>query len=361
MLRIAIFVPNYSAGGTEKVASLLATGFKKYGVQVVLISLSNNKFPFPFGGSYETIDVNISSNWFVRYVLRQVKLFKICRLHNIDGILSMGEYPNFMVATLLMPKVERVNRYTNSSVSLVGFKGSLIKLFTKLAFVFSSHTVVPAQRLAQELSLPIGSKKLSVIPNPVDISSIYSRAEEFEDFTIDSSKYFIHVGQLVEQKNHVFLFQSYKNYLDAGGSYRLKIVGQGVLDKNLKLLSTELDLDEYIDFVGWIDNPYVLIKRAASLLLTSKWEGIPNVMLEAMALGVPIISVDCPTGPREVLEDGKHGLLLPMGDHAAFSSALQQIENNENGFASALSNSSQLRASSFDVEQISKRFIELFN
>jgi glycosyltransferase involved in cell wall biosynthesis len=103
---------------------------------------------------------------------------------------------------------------------------------------------------------------------------------------------------------------------------RLIILGEGPLRGELEALAFDLGIGEKVHFSGFRVNPMPLFRRAAAVVVSSSYEGFGNVLVEAMACGTPVISTDCPVGPREILEDGRLGMLVPVGDDAALAAAM---------------------------------------
>jgi glycosyltransferase involved in cell wall biosynthesis len=101
------------------------------------------------------------------------------------------------------------------------------------------------------------------------------------------------------------------------------ILGEGEERQPLEALARELRLDADVALPGFVSNPYAYMKRAAVFAASSRWEGFGNVLVEAMACGAPVVSTDCPSGPREILEGGRHGLLVPVGDAQALARAIE--------------------------------------
>jgi glycosyltransferase involved in cell wall biosynthesis len=103
---------------------------------------------------------------------------------------------------------------------------------------------------------------------------------------------------------------------------RLLILGEGKLRPSLTSLAEELDIVEDLAMPGFVDNPFQYFARADLFVLSSRWEGLGNVVIEALACGCPVVSTDCPSGPAEILENGKYGTLVPVGDPEALAAAI---------------------------------------
>jgi glycosyltransferase involved in cell wall biosynthesis len=103
------------------------------------------------------------------------------------------------------------------------------------------------------------------------------------------------------------------------------ILGDGEDRPELQTLVQELGLEEAVALPGFVDNPYKFMKRADVFVLSSKWEGLPTVLIEALACGCPVVSTDCPSGPAEILEGGRWGPLVPVGDAGSLAKAILQV------------------------------------
>jgi glycosyltransferase involved in cell wall biosynthesis len=132
------------------------------------------------------------------------------------------------------------------------------------------------------------------------------------------------------------------------------ILGEGAERKSLEALIKELGVVDDVRLLGFQKNPYTYMSRAAAFVLSSIYEGFPNVLLEALACACPIVSTDCPNGPAELLDDGQYGLLVPVGDDAAFAEAIIHA-------LEAPSNVKQLRrrAQEFSIDKIADRYLEI--
>jgi glycosyltransferase involved in cell wall biosynthesis len=135
---------------------------------------------------------------------------------------------------------------------------------------------------------------------------------------------FVTAGRLVEMKDHRTLLRGFAHYRKTAAG-RLVIMGTGPLQSELEELARELGIAEDVCFAGFVKNPLPFMRQADAFVLSSRSEGFGNVLVEALGCGTPVVSTSCPHGPRDILEDGRFGLLVPPQDHEALGKALGRI------------------------------------
>ena len=166
--------------------------------------------------------------------------------------------------------------------------------------------------------------KVHVIHNPAVTPGLADLAAETLDdpwLGPDQPPVIVAVGRLTEQKDFPTLIRAFAA-LRAARPCRLMIIGQGELLEALEELCGELGVTDDVRFCGFQPNPWKYMRRASVFVLSSAWEGFGNVVAEALSLGVPVVSTDCPYGPREILHDGRLGRLVPVGEPAALAEAI---------------------------------------
>jgi glycosyltransferase involved in cell wall biosynthesis len=183
--------------------------------------------------------------------------------------------------------------------------------------------------VADDLSAFTGlaRQRIEVINNPVvtDQTLILAR-EEFGHrwFEPGAPPVIVAAGRLADAKDYPTLLRAFAK-LRASRRCHLMILGEGELLSGLVALTRDLGVADDVEFAGFLLNPYAVMSRASVLVLSSRWEGSPNVLVEAMACGAPVVSTDCPSGPREILAGGKYGPLVPVGDVAGLAAAMASI------------------------------------
>ncbi|ERJ18328.1 12-diacylglycerol 3-glucosyltransferase protein [Salinisphaera shabanensis E1L3A] len=203
-------------------------------------------------------------------------------------------------------------------------------------YAFCRHFYSQADALAsvsdgvgQDLVRIVGvaHPQVETLSNPVVSPRLAARAAEpvtHAWLQSDAPPLIVAVGRLSPEKNHALLLHAFARLRASRPDVRLAILGEGSERTHLESLRDELGLTECVLMPGWVDNPHAWMARATMVALSSNWEGLGNVLIEALACGVPVVATDCPHGPREVLDHGRYGRLVPVNDVDAFASAIEQ-------------------------------------
>jgi glycosyltransferase involved in cell wall biosynthesis len=167
--------------------------------------------------------------------------------------------------------------------------------------------------------------RVSVLYNPIDIDDIRAAArEELDEAAAElmEGDVVFTVGRLEDAKDLTMLLRAFRRVHEERPWVKLVVGGSGSKRAELEALAAEFGLEDVVTFVGYVDNAYAYMAAASVFALSSKHEGLPTVLLEALACETPIVSTDCPSGPREILADGRYGRLTPVGDDGAFAEAV---------------------------------------
>ena len=209
-----------------------------------------------------------------------------------------------------------------------------------------SHGVASALRDVH----PQLAGRVRVIHNAGYDTDIELRAKESMPEALPTAPLIVAVGRLVPQKDYPLLLTAFRRVADAMPVH-LWIVGEGVERDSLDLLARQLGLAERVRFLGARDNPYPYMAAADVFVLSSRWEGFGNVLTEAMTLGTPVVSTDCPFGPGEIIDGGATGLLVPSGDAERLADALLSLLSDP-GLAATLGERGRARAERFAPDLI---------
>ncbi|HUF37935.1 MAG TPA: glycosyltransferase, partial [Anaerolineales bacterium] len=184
-----------------------------------------------------------------------------------------------------------------------------------------SHGV--AEDLALSTGLP--RSRIEVIYNPIVTPDLDLRASApvvHPWFLNGACRTVLAIGRLVPQKDFSTLIRAFKIVSGETPDARLVIFGEGAEKAALKRLVRELDLNEKVDLPGFVPNPYPYLAKASVFVLSSIYEGLPGVLIEALYFGIPLVATDCPSGTREILAGGQHGRLVPVGEPEVMAEAI---------------------------------------
>jgi glycosyltransferase involved in cell wall biosynthesis len=220
--------------------------------------------------------------------------------------------------------------------------------------------IAVSHHAADELVNDIGLSRQSVktIYNPVVDDTLRVRAEAALDhpwFLPDAVPVILAVGRLTEQKDFPTLIRAFAQ-VRRDTPARLVILGEGRLHQTLAQLAAELGVQDDVDMPGFVDNPFQYMSRAKLFVLSSLYEGLPGVLIQALACGCPVVSTDCPGGSREILADGEYGALVPVGQVEPMADALRA------GMAThADRDKLQRRAQDFSVDRAVNNYLDLLD
>ncbi|MBE9191240.1 glycosyltransferase [Gloeocapsopsis crepidinum LEGE 06123] len=328
--RIAFFLPALHGGGAEKVAINLLKGMLQYDVSLDLV-LASKEGPYleQVPSQVKIIDLEAG-----RVIKAIAPLSRYLRQTKPDALLSHMNHANAIavMANKLASTNTRLVLVEHDTLSVARSKllrAKLVPLFMKWLYPSADAVVGVSQGVTDDLSkhLNIVPYKLHAIYNPVVDEELINKAKATLDhpwFQSQALPVFLAVGRLTLQKDFSTLIKAFA-ILRQTQQARLLILGEGEARQELEALMQELKIAEDVSLAGFVDNPYSYMSKATAFILSSRWEGLPTVLIEAMACGCPVISTNCPSGPEEILADGKYGVLVPVGDVHALAAAMLKV------------------------------------
>ncbi|HWF01839.1 MAG TPA: glycosyltransferase [Caulobacteraceae bacterium] len=203
---------------------------------------------------------------------------------------------------------------------------AMIKGLTRRCYRAADCFLANSNEMADGLTRDLGldSTRVRMIHNPIDIAGVKAKAALAPDGPIPSRPFIVAVGRLEYQKAHDMLLRAFAASR-ASNDHDLVIVGRGTAEDELRRQACELGLAERVHFVGFTDNPWAWVRRAKLFVLTSRWEGFPTSVAEALACGTPALVTACDFGPAEVVEHGINGWVTPTEDQPAFTAAMDML------------------------------------
>jgi glycosyltransferase involved in cell wall biosynthesis len=328
-VRLSLFVPSMRGGGAERVMLTLASEFARRGHGVDLV-LASAEGPY-LADVPETVRVvDLGSR---RVVASLPALIRYLRRERPEAMLSaMGRvnvvalWARRLAGAKTRLVVSEHNTLSLATQGAASWRQRFMPWLEHLFYPWADGIVAVSSGVAEDLSqiarLPRG--EIEVIYNPFPVDEIARKAEEpleHPGFEPGGPPVVLGVGRMMAQKDFPALLRAFARVRSVRPA-RLLILGEGEDRPRLEALARELGVAGDVLMPGFVENPYSYMRRSSVLVLSSAWEGLPSVLIEALACGCPVVSTDCPSGPREILADGRYGTLVPVGDDGAMAEGI---------------------------------------
>jgi glycosyltransferase involved in cell wall biosynthesis len=245
------------------------------------------------------------------------------------------------------------------SESPTGLLRALQDLAVRIAYRRADRVVAISDGVGAALAHRFGvdPKRVSTIYNAVDVATVRVRAAE-ETPRLPPQPFIVAAGRLVHQKGFDLLIRAFAARL-AERQLSLVIVGEGPERSALEALARAHGVEHRVHLPGFVENPWSYFARAAAFVCSSRWEGFGNVIIEAMACGVPVVATDCDFGPREIVRHGDSGLLVGAATVEALGDAIVSVLDDRQ-LASRLAEGAGRRARDFDVAHMARAYEQMF-
>jgi glycosyltransferase involved in cell wall biosynthesis len=324
---IAIFLPALSGGGAERVMLRLARGLVARGIPVqILLARAEGPLLAEVPAGADVVDLGAGTPWtklgaLVRYLREQHPRVLLSALDNIN----VGAWAAMLAGVQTRVVVSVHNTLSESMNERSGPVDKLRRALHLASYRLGNDYVAVSEGVARDLETGSGvsRSRIHVIPNPVvadDLESSSTDAPEHLWFG-QSIPIVLGVGRLTAQTDFSTLLHAFA-LVRKRRPARLIILGEGEQREPLEALAVKLGIGAAVDLPGFVANPYAFMAGASVFVLSSLWEGLPTVLIEAMAVGTPVVATDCPHGPREILQDGAFGELVPVSDPTLMADAI---------------------------------------
>jgi glycosyltransferase involved in cell wall biosynthesis len=328
--KLAIFMPELFGAGGQRSMLNLAHGIAAEGYPLDLVlAKAKGEFLGEVREPVRVVDLKAS-----RALTSAPALVRYLRSERPEAMLSVFGFLN--VVAIPAWRLSRVktrmfvceqNTVSMEAGNAASWGTRVTPRLMRHLYPWANGVVVVSQGVRDDMVQLTGvpRRHVTVIYNPSVVGAeIQEKAKEPLDhpwFKPGQPPVLVAVGRLQQQKDYPMLLQAFAQVRRSQPA-RLLILGEGKERPTLEALIKELDLEDDVGLPGFVMNPYAYLARASLFVLSSRWEGLPTVLIEALCCGTPAVSTDCPSGPREILRNGKYGALTPVGDATAFAQAI---------------------------------------
>ena len=324
---IAFYIGSLNRGGAERVIVNLAAYFHSCGYKVTIVTKLQElvEYPVPEGVTRLLADIEgdeISKSRIKNLYRRIAKLRHIWKELHPDYIVSFIKKNNFMaiVSALGMRIPVVVSVRSNPARE---YPDMLTRMLVRILFSRSAGVVLQTKQAKEFFPISV-QKKVIILPNSLSPQFLQQQHEN------NRQKEILWVGRMDENKNPKMLLRAFAQIADRYPDWILKYVGGGPLMEELKEICIRENLEKRVVFLGKTDQIPKVLSTGAIFVLTSKQEGMPNALIEAMVSGLAVVATDCPCGgPAELIENNENGILIPVDDENALIKALDKLMGDE--------------------------------
>jgi len=369
--KLAIIVHSFAdgGGGAERVAANLAHYYAGQGQEVDLVVFnSDGAFASLLGDKLNLVDLQVNAKrlwpyrpgtWLAlaRYFKNEQPEYVLSSIRHINIAVGLSAYLK-KPRRLIFREINTQGGVSNRKPIARFFYRFLMTLSYRKADGIIANSNDTRDDLLRYGIVP--ESKITVIQNPVLRSDYkeFAGREISEPWLNDSSlRVVLGVGRLTHQKNFPLLVRAFSRVYEQDQRARLIILGHGEEHSTLNALIDELNLKQVAKIMGFQSNIFPYFKKASVFALCSLWEGFGNVLVESLAVGTPVVSMDCPGGPRTILQDGQFGRLVKAGDLDGFATAIAELLKRPAFNPDDLVQ----RSEAFMVDTVAKEYLAVIN
>lgn len=353
--KIALIGYRLSGGGSDKVMANLSVFFEKKGIEIHNIIVIN-EVSYPYAGKLVNLGLlKNKSNGIFNKIKRLISLSKYLNDNDFDFIIDFRFRRKVIQELIIARFIYKANAIFTVHSFLIDHYMPNNSWLTRLIYNQCYANVAITNQMEELIVEKHQLTNVVTISNPVNLEEIYEKCNE--SIAIDF-KYIIAIGQYESDvKQFDKLILSYANSVLKDKEIYLVIVGKGDSSK-LKRIAKEYNVVDFVHFLGYQDNPFKYLRNALFLVLSSKNEGLPNVILESLACGIPVISFDCPCGPRQTINNFENGILVENQNIEQLTEAMNLFVEDEKMYQYCKQNAKE-SITPFLLDTIGKQWLEL--
>lgn len=348
--RIAFIIPRLGKGGAERVISILASKMAEDGHYIEIYTILSGEVNYPLSNKVKHIYLDrTDKNKLLQIIKRIVRLRVLIKKAPVDTVISFDR--KYGIAASLFSGKRVIGSERNDPYSNMG-KHSVEKYLRDIQYQLADFIVFQTEYAKNYFSQGI-RKKSAIIANPVEVKA------KFDTEWNQNSKEIIAACRLTPQKNLPMMIDAFEQFEKNNPGYRLTVFGEGPLKNELEDLLVRKNMQARVRFAGYSDNIQEKMRNAVMYISTSDYEGISNSMLEAMALGIPVVCTDCPAGGAAmVIQDGINGYLSPVRNAEQFAKRMQCVVEQREKTAKIAEKAKEVN-SRFSVDEIVKQWLQI--
>ncbi len=356
-MKIGFLINDLNAGGAERATASLASSFANHGIHTEIITFSDTESFYPLDEKvlrvpvgFEEIEHSLSLKRIIGAVKRMLQLRSFVKKRKLDILIGMSfSMTWYTVFCTLFTKTKAVGTERNNPYRYKASKFNTVlrKIFYGICDGYIFQTEKSAKFFTEKLK-----RTDAILPNAIFNENVYKLTPPDT-----GEKVICAVGRLNKQKRFDLLIDAFALIADSMPDYKLIIYGEGELRNELQSQIDSKNLSDRIALPGTDAQALKQVNKSSVYVLSSDYEGMPNVLMEAMALGVPCVSTRCDMGPEELIEDGVNGLLVDTGSSEQIADAIIKILTDRE-LAETLSENARKLAKTHSVEEISLKWIE---
>ena len=329
MKKLAIYIPSIESGGVEKILFSISEYLLKKNIEVYVITANRNKKKFFNNKTKFICPKGKKWNNSSRLIKTLVCLILIITKLPKKNISIFSFQSN--ISAIILSKILGIKIIIRLNTALTKYINGLFKIIIfKTFYRMSDKIIVNSQKFKKELKtlLNVDSK---YIANPINVKKKFKK-KKIGYFANFKGLKILSIGRLVDQKNQITILKSLKILKEKKINFKFFLIGQGYKLRELKKYVKNNKLIKNVKFAGYKKDAFQYMRSCDLFILSSKFEGLPNVLIEAQSQSIPIISSDCATGPSEILLNGKLGNLFKVEDHISLSKIIISFNKNRKLF-----------------------------